>query len=102
MNYLILKQNHKHMTIRDQFQDGVKLRPHRLETVSKAAVIKDNQIIAVYDLNLTNLSYNVVSGRIDINSLLADQDLHSDLINKHVIYNTFVPATIKDLNSLLT
>lgn len=102
MNYLILKQNHKHMTIRDQFQDGVKLRPHRLETVSKAAVIKDNQIIAVYDLNLTNLSYNVVSGRIDINSLLTDQDLHSDLINKHVIYNTFVPATIKDLNSLLT
>lgn len=90
------------MTIRDQFQDGVKLRPHRLETVSKAAVIKDNQIIAVYDLNLTNLSYNAVSGRISINSLLADQDLHSDLINKHVIYDTFVPATIKDLNALLT
>ena len=102
MNYLILKQNHKHMTIRDQFQDGVKLRPHRLETVSKAAVIKDNQIIAVYDLNLTNLSYNAVSGRIDINSLLAEQDLHSDLINQHVIYETSSPATIKDPNALLT
>lgn len=101
MNYLILKQNHKHMTIRDQFRDGVKLRPHRLQAVSKSAVIKDNQIIAVYDLNLTNLSYNAISGRIDINSLLAEQDLHSDLINQHIIYDTFVPATIKDPNCLL-
>ena len=102
MNYLILKQNHKHMTIRDQFRDGVKLRPHRLETVSKAAVVKDNQIIAVYNLNTSNLSYNAISGRIDINSLLSTQDLHSDLINKHVIYETSSPATIKDPNTLLT
>lgn len=101
MNYLILKQNNKHMTIRDQFQDGVKLRPHRLETVSKAAVIKDNQIIAVYDLNLANLSYNAISGRIDINSLLAEQDLKSTLINAKVSYETAAPATIKEVDEIL-
>lgn len=101
MAYLILKQNNKHMTVRDQFRDGVKLRPHRLQAVSKAAVVKDNQIVTVYNLNLTNLSYNAVSGRIDINSLLAEQDLSSSLINAKVSYETAAPATIKEVDEIL-
>lgn len=99
--YLILKQNSRYMTVRDQFSEGVKVRPHRLKGITKAAVIKDQQIVVVYQLNTNCLQYNAETGRIDINSLLDQQDMHSELINKHVVYETSSPATIKNPYDIL-
>lgn len=102
MDHLILKQNNKHMTIQDQFNKGIKIRPHRLQTVNKAIVIKNNQITQVYHLDTTQLIHNAITGRIDINSIIAKQDFSSDLINKFIKYETSIPASIKNPYSLLS
>lgn len=101
MQQLILKQNNKYMTIHDQFTKGIKVRPHRLANVDQAVVIKNDQITCVYDLDLSSLKYNAYTGRIDLHSILDGQDLHSDLINQFVKYETSTPATIKDAKSIV-
>ena len=96
---LILKLSNT-KTIDEQFKNGIKLRPDRLNGIKEIIVIQHDEIIDYRYLNNNEIVYNAETKAIRLNSLLGDR-INNGIIGKKVNYNTFNPATLNDLNAIL-
>lgn len=91
MKYLILRSDG--LSLKNKFENGIKIRPERLMDVKLALFIDDNIIKEVYDID-NIVIYNRDTGRIDLDCLNLQEN--HDLIGDEFKVNTFNPATIAE------
>lgn len=89
--HLILKVKN---TLHEQFPDGIKVKADRLKDVDRAYVIKHDKIIAVYEIDNTQILYNAQTKSTQLKSIIQNEIKNDEMIGQEIEYNTYNPATI--------